>query len=170
MAFCDWLSEKTGREVKLPTAPQWEYACLGNRESDFHFGSAEDDFSPWANMADRTFATFGVRGVDGKYFRIAGDADYIEAEGVSLADQRFDDGGCVTTPVGSYAPNSFGLCDMHGNAAEWTRTETTGEFLVKGGSYLDRPERCRASDNCRYPPWQRVHNAGFRVAIEERQE
>ena len=59
---------------------------------------------------------------------------------------------------------------MHGNAAEWTLGEDpeSGEKHVRGGSFFDRPERCRSSFRLRYPNWQRVFNVGFRVVCEER--
>ena len=98
---------------------------------------------------------------------MAGDVDFIDAEGVALADRRYDDKGCVTMPAGSYAPNAFGLHDMHGNAAEWTLTEASGERVIKGGSYLDRPERCSTTSSVSFPPWQKVYNAGFRIVVHE---
>ena len=164
MEFCEWLSKKSGKRVTLPTEGQWQLACRAGSPNAFHFGTADDDFSRFANLADRTFATAGIQ-VDGN-FRVGGDGDLVAAEGVSLAERRFDDGGLVTMPVGSYLPNSLGLHDMHGNAAEWTATDIDGERIVKGGSYLDRPERCAADLNFRYPPWQRVYNAGFRVVCD----
>jgi formylglycine-generating enzyme required for sulfatase activity len=143
------------------------------------YGKIDGDFSGLENFADKTFATVGYKGRSpGGHFQVAGDVDYIMAEGVNLAERRFDDGHVVSAPIGSYKPNPFGLHDMHGNVAEWTRTTYNrypyrdhdaekGEKVVRGGSYLDRPERCRSSIRCSYPPWQRVHNVGFRVVLEE---
>ena len=165
MKFCKWLSEKTELEVTLPTEEQWETACLAGNDGEFYYDG--EDFSEYENMADKTFATYGYRGksIHG-HFEVALDVDLVVSEGVDLADKRFYDGGCVTMPVGSYKPNKYGLYDMHGNAAEWTLTDFgNGEKMVKGGSYLDRPERCSVNTAHGYPVWQNVFNAGFRIVI-----
>ena len=184
MAFCRWLSRRTGLDVSLPTEAQWEYACRAGNDAPLHYGGLDDDFGQLENMADRTFATVGATGksVTGK-FEIEPGVDYLVAEGVDLADRRFDDGACVTSPSGSRRPNAFGLCDVHGNVAEWTLTlyrpypydsddgrndvNASGERVVRGGSFLDRPERCRSAARYAYPPWQKVYNAGFRVVVNQ---
>ena len=182
MGFCKWLSCRTGLEISLPTEAQWEYACRAGSDEPLHYGNLNYDFGPFANMADKTFATFGFTGksLTGK-FEIEGGIDYLVPEGVDLADRRFDDGYCVTAPIGGRKPNAFGLTDMHGNVAEWTLStyrpypynaadsrndrSTDDEKVVRGGSYLDRPNRCRAGARYSYPAWQKVHNVGFRVVV-----
>ena len=97
-------------------------------------------------------------------------------------DARFDDGHLVTANVGSYLPNRWALHDMHGNVWEWTRSayepypyrgddgrnavEDAGPRVVRGGSWYDLPKRCRSAFRLSFPPWQRVHNVGFRVICE----
>jgi formylglycine-generating enzyme required for sulfatase activity len=165
MEFCDWLSEKTGLNISLPSEEQWEMACVGNKTGSFHFEG--NDFSEYENMADSTFATFGYTGIslDG-HFQVGGKNCYIAPEGVSLADTLFNDGACVTMPVGSYKPNSLGLYDTHGNAAEWTLTDfNSDEKTVKGGSFLERPERAGVNVRHGFPAWQNVHNVGFRIVV-----
>jgi hypothetical protein len=39
--------------------------------------------------------------------------------------------------------------------------------VVRGGSYLERPARCRAAVRYGYPAWQKVHNVGFRIVVNE---
>ncbi len=180
MAFCRWLSQRTGRRFTLPTEAQWEYACRAGTASAFSYGGPDDDFSPYANLADaklKFFATdpYTIHGPLPKYTRYD---DWIPRDG------RFDDGGLVTVPVGRYRPNPWGLYDMHGNAAEWTRSTyrpypydvadgreqpdaiADARKVVRGGSWRDRPARCRSAYRVSYPAWQGVYNVGFRVVCQ----
>ncbi len=169
MAFCDWLSRKTGRRFALPTEAQWEYACRSGRTDPLWYGAIDDDFSRCANLSDATHYT----------------VDYPHVPNAlppwRPAETRFDDGWRVSARVGSFAPNPWGLFDMHGNVAEWTRStyrpypvtrdhganDPAARKTVRGGSWLDRPRRARSAFRLHYEPSQAVHDVGFRVVCEE---
>jgi formylglycine-generating enzyme required for sulfatase activity len=173
--FCAWLSKRTGKRFALPTEAQWEYACRAGTATALAHGGTDADFAPWANVADRAFSRKGMKG--GK--QVTGGVEHLVVEGARLADNRFDDRAVVTAPVGARRPNAWGLFDMHGNAAEWTRTAyrpypyrdgdgrddaAAGERrVVRGGSFYDPPARCRSAFRLAYPPWRRIFNVGFRV-------
>jgi formylglycine-generating enzyme required for sulfatase activity len=79
----------TGKEYRLPSEAEWEYACRAGTTTPFHFG--ETITGELANYyARETYAG--------------------EAEGEYREE---------TTPVGQFPPNAFGLYDMHGNVREW---------------------------------------------------
>jgi formylglycine-generating enzyme required for sulfatase activity len=171
-AFCRWLSERSGLQVDLPSEDQWEYACRAGTAGPLNYGNLDADFSRDANVADKAI---------GRLYTFTGGVVVLQA---IPCDARFDDGAIVTAPVGSYRPNAWGLFDMHGNAAEWTRSDwrpnpagdthdsrnapaASQRKIVRGGSFHDRPHRCRSAYRLDYPAWQAVHNVGFRVVCEE---
>jgi formylglycine-generating enzyme required for sulfatase activity len=176
-AYCNWLSKADGlpeeqwcylpnpqgqyaagmkpapngldrRGYRLPTEAEWEYACRAGATSSRSFGD---------------------------------DAGYLRHYAV-LA------GGSAELPglVGRKKPNDFGLFDMLGNAAEWCHDrfapypggengpaaapDPQAEVLeaeprvLRGGSFLDAPQRIRSAARDRASPGDRRETVGFRVA------
>jgi formylglycine-generating enzyme required for sulfatase activity len=159
-SFCEWLSNKSGKTVVLPTEAQWEYACRAGTQMAYPWGNNPDDGKGWANCADQSLAkrltnptlipSF-IRGRVRKTF-------------------NWDDGFVFTAPVGSFKANAFGLYDMIGNATEYT--DSTGHRFPgneRGGSWNDDPARCRAafSVGSAPRPTGRIATTGFRVTVLE---
>jgi formylglycine-generating enzyme required for sulfatase activity len=178
MAFCRWLSEKTGLKFSLPTEIQWEYACRAGSATPYYFGALNSDFSRFANLADAKLSEFASDPytVDVPLPNPTPYDDWLPK------DARFNDGALLTVAPGKYLPNAWGLFDMHGNAAEWTSSDykpypLTGDAetvnnsnstlkVARGGSWRDLPKHSTASYRLAYLPYQRVYNVGFRVVCE----
>jgi len=178
MAFCRWLSGRTGDRFSLPTEAQWEYACRAGTETPMYYGDLDTDFSQFANLADAKISHLARDWyiLDKPIENPTKYDDWIPK------DARFDDGAVLSIAPGKYQPNPWGLYDMHGNVAEWTATnygpyshclvdgrDTTianDRKVVRGGSWRDRPKRCTSSFRLSYPPYQCVYNVGFRVTCE----
>jgi formylglycine-generating enzyme required for sulfatase activity len=184
-AFCRWLSQQTGRRVALPTEAQWEWACRAGSATPFWFGDLDTDYSPFANLGDKMLAEFAADTALDNYTAARPMVNPNRYDDWIPRDDRFNDGGFVTEPVGGYRANPWGLHDVHGNAWEWTRSayvpypyrdddrndpDSPGERVIRGGSWYDRPAHATASVRRSYPPWQRVYNVGFRVVCEDRQQ
>ncbi len=175
VAFCRWLSEKTGMQFALPSEAEWEYACRAGSAAAFSFGDFNADFSKFANLADAKLSEFASDPftVDTPLTNPSKYDDWLPK------DPRFNDGALVTVAPGRYQPNAWGLYDMHGNVAEWTRStyrpypyvdeplaaspSNVGRKVVRGGSWRDLPKHATSSYRLSYLPYQRVFNVGFRV-------
>jgi len=163
MAFCELLSAKTGLKFSLPTEAQWEYACRAGTATPMNYGQLDADFGKHANLADSRLTSLCRR----------------DSPKWIPCIESANDGATITTNVGKYTPNAWGLHDMHGNVSEWTLStckpypynETDGRNdlvpdgrkVVRGGSFYDRPKRGRSSFRLDYPSWHGVYNVGFRV-------
>ncbi|MBL9167288.1 MAG: SUMF1/EgtB/PvdO family nonheme iron enzyme [Verrucomicrobiales bacterium] len=84
-----------GWVYRLPTAAEWEYACRAGSSTPFSMGSD---------------LRSGMCNFDGHEEYHSGIGTVHNPTGIRL-DQ--------TIAVGSYAPNAWGLYDMHGNVMEW---------------------------------------------------
>ena len=162
--FCKWLSERTGKKFRLPTEEEWEFAARAGSDQPFWFGGVDSDFSKYANMADASIHKFYVQGVNPQ------PVGHSEWQVWIPHTDDFNDGYMIQAPVGSFEANPFGLYDMHGNVWEWTAStykDGTDLKTVKGGSWLDRPKRCRSGMKLPYQAWQKVEHVGFRVVCED---
>ena len=150
--YTAWLKRKTGKNYRLLSEAEWEYAARAGTTTPFgivmspnnanYEGTASFDGSP-----------------TGQYRR-------------------------KTTPVGSFAPNAWGIYDMHGNVWEvlqdcWHENyrnapsngsawETGGDCnkrVVRSGAWNDSPDKLRSAN--RYGDGDSVRDAltGLRLAI-----
>ncbi len=166
-AVCRWLSERTGGTFDLPTEAQWEYAARAGRTSPMWYGTLADDFSEFDNLADVSLLKLLIRD----------SPPWLPH--IPTANDR----ATGPAPVGRYRPNPWGLHDMHGNVAEWTRSlyrpypysdtdgrndpDAAGPRVVRGGSWRDRPRWGAAHVRIPLQPWGRYATVGFRVVAEE---
>ena len=161
-AYVQWLGGTTGREYRLPSEAEWEYAARAGTATRWAWGNEAAGQCRHANGLDGT------------------------------ARQRFpswrgagcSDGAVATAPAGSFAANGFGLHDMAGNVWEWVadcwhrdyagaprdgsawgRGGDCAERVLRGGSWADEPALLRSAGRGRDRTDLREAGVGFRVAV-----
>lgn len=99
-ALARWLSQTEKRTYRLPTEAEWEYACRAGTTTRYPHGDDPTGLTKAANVFDAAAAPHWPLWADRAV--------------------KANDGFAFTAPVGSLAPNAFGLHDMLGNVWEWT--------------------------------------------------
>ena len=155
LRYVRWLSEATGHTYRLPSEAEWEYACRAGTRSAFSCG---DTISPEQANYDGNFTYNG--GPRGAYRR-------------------------GTTPAEMFAPNPWGLHDMHGNVWEWVQDVVHDNYegapldgsaweeggdqarrILRGGSWLYNPRYQRSALRNGFSAVLSNDIVGFRVVRE----
>ncbi len=175
MEYCKMLAEKTGLNITLPTEAQWEWACRAGSGEDMWYGAYNASFARHENLADNSLANMAVIGVDPQPMRH--DDPAFPYYNFLLRDPSVNDGNMVVADVAKYEPNPWGLYDMHGNVAEFTRSSyapypydasaESDQKVYRGGSWIERPKNSTAYARNEVYAWQSLIGVGMRLVIEE---
>jgi formylglycine-generating enzyme required for sulfatase activity/Flp pilus assembly protein TadD len=156
--FCARLAKKTGRQYRLPSEAEWEYACRAGTTTPFAFGET---------------ITPELVNYNGAY-------PYAEAK---KGKNRRE-----TIPVGSLGvASAFGLFDMHGNMWEWCEDMWNSDYngaptdgsawlsgggssirVLRGGSYINFARDCRSAYRFNYDARYLNRASAFRVVVSAR--
>jgi formylglycine-generating enzyme required for sulfatase activity len=144
--YTHWLSQKTGREYRLPTEAEWEYAARGGTTTPYFFEGNPRDFDP-----------------DRLLHRIFGyNTNVLDSFAVHVGNS-----GGRTRPPEEMQTNPFGLVNLLGNVREFTLDwyaedayhgrdaegqvvdprgpDSGSEHVIKGGSFKSSPVDLRAA-------------------------
>jgi len=144
-------------EGALPTEAQWEYACRAGTTTPFNTGTCLSNLK----------------------------ANYRWEYPYSACINNVTTALNETFPVGSFAPNAYGLYDMHGNVMEWcadwydiyptsppndpiyepTGAETGSTRVLRGGSWRNYAKSCRSANRFNESPDNYDSGIGFRVVF-----
>ena len=156
--YATWLSRKTGKDYRLPTEAEWEYAARAGSNTKYHVGNNAAKLCQYGNHADKS-------------------TDF------SWSNKKCSDGIAKKTAfVGSYQANAWKLYDTIGNVWEWTcssyqkgglyqglETQCTNKNdsrsrVLRGGSWFNGPRSVRSASRFRNAATTRIYNVGFRLS------
>ncbi len=159
VAYCQWLTEKTGQAFRLPTEAEWEYACRAGTTTPFHTGEKLTTLQANHNK-------------NNSYHKHRN----------KVYQQN-------TVPINYFSPNASGVYNMHGNVWEWCSDWYGGSYyneckskgtvanpegpetglvrVLRGGGWDCDARLCRSAYRFNSRPYLRENCVGFRLVSEQ---
>lgn len=146
--FCERAARRLGREVRLPTEAEWEYACRAGTTTPFSTGDR-------LGSGD---ANLDGRAGNGVYRGAMVDVGTFPPNGFGLYDMH---GNVGEWCADFYDPRAY---ESSGTMAV-PFSPSRPERVWRGGAYNDPPRRCRSANREHYNPGGRDSCRGFRVVL-----
>ncbi len=152
-AYTQWLRQTSGKPYRLLSEAEREYALRAGTQTAFW----------WGNSINTSQANYDGTGTP---FNGSAKGEWRKA----------------TVPVTSFAPNPFGLYNVHGNVWEWVEDVFHDNYngapsdgsawtggdparrVLRGGSWYYYPGFLRSAFRSWYTPGNRDNVTGFRIA------
>ena len=152
--FINKLNQLTGKNFRLPTEAEWEYAARGGNKSQGHEYSGSKDFYGVAWCID------------------------------NIPTTKKDSQKYGTQPVATKKSNELGIYDMSGNVIEWCndywdesyyksspkkdpKGPKKGKYRIsRGGGWGGPGQLSKVNDRAYFEPTERGRALGFRLALQ----
>lgn len=163
MAYCRWLSEKTGLDVRLPSEAEWEYACRAHTVTRYFWGQ---DMNPTCCVSGRkrrgrtrpTGSTrpnpFGLYDMSGNVYEWCAD--------------RYED-PYNPEPGHTYRGTSYRFPGRYEKNASGNPVFTAwgDRRVIRGGSFRSSHFNCASGQRAGALPDTRRIDLGFRIAVTD---
>jgi serine/threonine-protein kinase PpkA len=138
--YIAWLNQESGKQYRLPTFTEQEYAARGGAETNRYWGKERDDKAC-------LYENFLAEGEGWRKF-------------FPCEDRKTH-----TAPVGSYKPNPYGLHDIVGNVMELLSDSHNGQHLAGGGCWYSSPNDLKSLSVVSLEADDRSSIIGFRLVF-----